>query len=117
MFIVWSVPRWREVPELGARRRVRPVHPDDDPAPGTVALRVSRRIADGVLCRELVRDLAVHAGELAQLAGEERPPSRLLRELTEHEFRFLEPLRRRRRAVVRPEADRVDGCFRSLGEI
>src|SRR5262249_16969514 len=89
MFMEGSVRRWREVAEFGARGHVRARHADDDAPPRSVALGIPRRVADRVLARELVGDLAVDVVEVGQLVGEERPAACLLRELTQHELCFL----------------------------
>src|SRR5581483_7294001 len=93
--------RRREVAELGARGGVRAVDADHDAAPGAVAFRVARGVADDVLARQLVGDLAVDAVEVRQLVREEGAAARLLRELPQDELRFLEPARGRRRPFVR----------------
>ena len=109
--------RRREVALLGPRRHARPGHADDDAAPGAVALRVPRRVADRVLARELVGDLAVDAGQLGDLRREERAAAGFLRELAQHELGFLEALGRRAGAVGRAQADRVDRGLGALGEV
>src|SRR6185436_9730949 len=82
-----------EVSLLGPRRHPGTRRLDHDAAPGAVALRVLRRIADSVLARELVGNLSVDPAQLGELVREERTAACLLRELLEHELRFLEQLR------------------------
>src|SRR5262245_35117953 len=66
---------WGEITLLGARRRARAIGAHDDAPPRTIPLRVLRRVADRVLARELVRNLAVDAGELVDVVREERAPA------------------------------------------
>src|SRR4051812_18130742 len=109
-----SVRGRREVSQFGACLQARACDAHDDAPPRAVALRVARGVADRVLARQLVGNLPVDAGELRQLVREERPRAGFLRELAEHELRFLEPLRRRAGAVRRTQADRVYRGLRSL---
>jgi hypothetical protein len=106
-----------EVAQLGSRGHARTGHADDDAAPGAVAFRVARGVADRVLAGELVGDLAVDTGQLRKLAREERARSRFLRELAQHELRFLEPLRGRPGAVRRAQPDGIDRRLGALREI
>src|SRR4051794_34499755 len=83
-------PRCRRViAALGAWGEVRLRHLDDDTAPGTVALRILRRVAERVLARELVGDLSVHAVQILDLRGEVRLAASLLRQLAHDELRLM----------------------------
>ena len=107
--------RRREVPELGPGRQLTSVDADDDTTPTAVASRIARRVADGVLARQLVGDLAVDLGEVEHLIGEEGAPAGFLRELPQGELGFFEALALGR--VGAAQADRVDRGFRTLGQI
>src|SRR5262245_6914801 len=82
--------RRREIPLLGTWHCVLPIDAHDHPAPGAVALRVARCVANCVLARELVGNLTVDARQLADLCRKKRPPASLLRQLAEHELGFLD---------------------------
>src|SRR5438093_13470514 len=81
----------REIPLFGSRLKLGAVDADDDAAPGPVALRVTRGVAEGVLTRQLVGDLTVDFRQIAHLTREERPSARFLGELAQRKFSFLEP--------------------------
>src|SRR5262249_61847783 len=102
---------WREVALLGARRGIRPIHPNDHSAPRAVTLRILRGVPDGVLTGQLVGNLSVNAGEVRQLLRQEQPSAGLLRELAQDELRFFEALRAR---LVVPPANPLNPGFRSL---
>src|SRR5262245_17088096 len=106
-----------EVALFGACRDVWPVDSNHHPTPGAVMPRIVRRVADDVLARQLVRDLAVDVGQIRNLIREEGPAARFLRELPQHEFGFLEAPRTSGRSLTRPESDRVNrglGAFREI---
>src|SRR5439155_20002232 len=85
-----SVRRRREISLLGPRREVRSANADDDAAPGPVAARVARGVAQRVLARQLVGNLPVDVRQLRRLGWEEGAPPGFLRELAQHELGFLE---------------------------
>jgi len=99
---------------FGARRDVRPGDLHDHAAPGAVALRVARGVAQRVLAGELVGDRRVDAVQIVDLRREERASARFLRELAHHELRLAEAAGLRVGAAQR---DRVDGGLGALGEI
>src|SRR6185436_13452677 len=66
------------------------LHADEDAAPGAVALRVARRVANHVLAGELVGNLAVDAAKFPCRAREEDAAAGLLRELAQHVVGFVE---------------------------
>src|SRR5262245_2919182 len=107
----------REVSLFGARRRVGAIDAHDDAAPRTVALRIARRVADRVLARQLLGDLAVDVREFLCLVRKERAAAGLERQLTEDELRLLEALGLDRPRLAAAQADRVDRRFRALGKI
>ena len=109
--------RRREIALLGSRGEVRPVDAHDDPAPGAVALRVLRGVADRVLARQLLGDLRVDVRRARRPARGRRRAPGFLRQLPEDELRFLEALAARRRPSSRPQADRVDRRLGPLREI
>src|SRR5262245_36231815 len=98
----------REIAQLGAWHGVLPIDAYDHAAPGAVAFRVARRVADGVLTRELIGNLTVDTRQFAHLCREKRSTAGLLRELAQHELRFLEPFVAGDACLVRPEPNRID---------
>ena len=105
----------REVALLGARRRAPAGStPHDDAAPRAVALRVLRGVADRVLARQLVRDLAVDARcrSSTRFGKNVRPPVSWAscRSTNSASLNPLSPTG----SVGRPQADRVDRRFRPL---
>src|SRR5687768_17526767 len=100
---------------LRPRRGIRAGHLDDHAPPGPVALLVLRRIADGVLARQLVRYLRVDAREILEAVREERTAAGFLGELTHDEFRLAESLGLRRFGTS--ERNRINRCFRTLREL
>src|SRR6266852_2981511 len=108
--------RGREVSLFGARAQAWPGHAHNNSAPGAVALRILRRVADDVLARELVGNLTVDARQIRELRGEERTAARFLRELPQHELGFLEALARVP-AVLFAQADGVDRRVGAFGEV
>src|SRR5919108_1054347 len=82
--------RWRVVALFRAGSHIGLIHANDDTPPGAVAFGVTRGVADCVLARELLGDLSVDVGELANLTREKHPAAGLLRELPQHEIRLVE---------------------------
>src|SRR3972149_1666760 len=110
-----SVRPRRVVAELRADNEVRKPRLDDDPAPGTVALRVVRDIAEVVLALQLGRKPGVDGIELLNLVWKEPLSTGLLGELLQHVLRFGEGAASARAGP--PKRDGVDDDVRVLGEL
>src|SRR5687767_6381646 len=77
---------WSEIPLFCACRGVWRCDTHHDAPPGAVTLGIARRVAQRVLARQLVGDLAVDARQLGNVAGEEHAPAGLLCQLAQHEL-------------------------------
>src|SRR5690242_18964584 len=78
----------RVVAALSAWGKIRLRHLHDNASPGTIPLRVHGRVAERVLARELIGDLAVHAVQFLDVCLVVRLAAGFLVQLPHHELRF-----------------------------